>query len=64
MLLATPTERMIGVVPRRVSSPIFVGRVAERAALSESLERAIAGHPGVVLINGEAGVGKSRLSPR
>jgi len=55
---------MIGVVPRRVSSPIFVGRVAERAALSESLERAIAGHPGVVLINGEAGVGKSRLSPR
>jgi DNA-binding CsgD family transcriptional regulator/tetratricopeptide (TPR) repeat protein len=48
-------------MPRRVSSPIFVGRVAERAALSEALERAVAGRPGIVLINGEAGVGKSRL---
>ena len=52
---------MIGAVPRRVSSPIFVGRVAERAALSEALERAAAGRPGIVLIGGEAGVGKSRL---
>ena len=52
---------MIGAVPRRVSSPIFVGRVAERAALSEALERAIAGQPSVVLVNGEAGIGKSRL---
>ncbi|HET7702517.1 MAG TPA: AAA family ATPase [Candidatus Limnocylindrales bacterium] len=48
-------------MPRRVSSPIFVGRVAERAALSEALERAAAGQPGVVLITGEAGIGKSRL---
>jgi DNA-binding CsgD family transcriptional regulator len=48
-------------MPRRVSSPIFVGRVAERAALSEALERAAAGQPGIVLISGEAGVGKSRL---
>lgn len=52
---------MIGAVPRRVSSPIFVGRVAERAALSEALDRAAAGQPGIVLISGEAGVGKSRL---
>jgi DNA-binding CsgD family transcriptional regulator len=52
---------MIGAVSRRVSSPIFVGRVAERAALSEALERAAAGQPGIVLISGEAGVGKSRL---
>ena len=48
-------------VPRRVSSPIFVGRVAERAAIAEAIERAVAGRPGVVLIGGEAGVGKSRL---
>jgi DNA-binding NarL/FixJ family response regulator len=48
-------------VPRRVSSPIFVGRVAERAAIADALERAVAGRPGVVLIGGEAGVGKSRL---
>ena len=52
---------MIGAVPRRVSSPIFVGRVAERAALTEALERAAAGRPGIVLISGEAGVGKTRL---
>jgi len=52
---------MIGAVPRRVSSPIFVGRVAERAALTEALERAVAGQPGIVLITGEAGVGKTRL---
>jgi DNA-binding CsgD family transcriptional regulator len=52
---------MIGAVPRRVSSPIFVGRVTERAALTEALERAAAGRPGIVLISGEAGVGKTRL---
>ncbi len=46
---------------RRVSSPIFIGRVAERAALAEALDRAAAGRPQVVLIAGEAGVGKSRL---
>jgi DNA-binding CsgD family transcriptional regulator/tetratricopeptide (TPR) repeat protein len=48
-------------VPRRVTSPIFVGRVTELAALSEALERASVGQPGIVLITGEAGVGKSRL---
>ena len=52
---------MIGAVPRRVSSPFFIGRVAERAALSEALERAAAGRPGIFVIGGEAGVGKSRL---
>ena len=53
--------RMIRAVSRRVSSPIFVGRVAERAMLSDALEQAVAGQPGIVLITGEAGVGKSRL---
>ncbi|OGO53800.1 MAG: hypothetical protein A2V84_09975 [Chloroflexi bacterium RBG_16_70_13] len=48
-------------MPRRVSSPIFVGRVAERAALSAALERTAAGEPGITLISGEAGVGKTRL---
>ena len=56
-----PPERNIGAVPRRISSPIFIGRVAERAALSEALQLAAAGRPGFVLISGEAGVGKTRL---
>ena len=60
-MFGTAPRRSIRVVSRRVSSPIFVGRVAERAALSEALERASAGQPGIALITGEAGVGKSRL---
>ena len=58
---ARPRERMIATVPRRVSSPIFVGRVAERAALTEILEAATRAQPGVVIVAGEAGIGKSRL---
>jgi len=39
----------------------FVGRQTELATLTESLERASAGHGQVVALVGEAGVGKSRL---
>lgn len=39
----------------------FVGRAAERAVLDEALARAAAGQPQVVVVSGEAGVGKSRL---
>ena len=46
---------------RRVSSPSFVGRGAELAALSTALDRSAAGVPAVVLVAGESGVGKSRL---
>src|SRR3954454_24683787 len=42
-------------------SPIFVGRESEMAALMGALERAAAGEPAVVLVGGEAGVGKTRL---
>jgi predicted ATPase len=48
-------------VARRVSSPSFVGRAAELAALRGALERAETGVPGVALVAGESGVGKSRL---
>lgn len=42
-------------------SPVFVGRGPELAALVAALESAIAGEPAVVLVGGEAGVGKTRL---
>jgi len=52
---------MIGGVSRRVSSPVFVGRAAELERLTDALERASARRPSLVLVAGEAGVGKSRL---
>jgi DNA-binding CsgD family transcriptional regulator/tetratricopeptide (TPR) repeat protein len=45
----------------RISSPRFVGRVAELRALEQLLERAAAGTGGAMLVAGEAGIGKSRL---
>ncbi len=51
----------MGLVARRVSSPSFVGRAEELAALRDALERAGTGIAGVALVGGESGVGKSRL---
>jgi len=45
----------------RISSPRFVGRIAELGALEQLLERAAAGTGGAILVAGEAGIGKSRL---
>ncbi len=48
-------------VLHRVSSPTFVGRADELAALEGALDRAAAGVPAFTFIAGESGVGKSRL---
>src|SRR5947209_4550957 len=45
----------------RVSSPAFVGRTAELAALRASLARVLAGGSECLLLAGEAGIGKTRL---
>ena len=42
-------------------SPVLVGRREEQQAFADAVERAEAGQPGVVLVGGEAGVGKTRL---
>ena len=42
----------------------FVGRDAELSFLHDALRQAAAGHPGMVLIAGEAGVGKTWLAGR
>jgi class 3 adenylate cyclase/DNA-binding CsgD family transcriptional regulator/tetratricopeptide (TPR) repeat protein len=41
--------------------PAFVGRREELAGIERCLQDAVAGHPRVVLIPGEAGIGKTRL---
>ena len=40
---------------------LFLGRRAELAALAETLDSALAGEFALVLVEGEAGIGKSRL---
>lgn len=49
-----------GVLSGRERTP-YVGRARERAQLLEAVERARSGAGSLVLIGGEAGVGKSRL---
>ena len=51
------TERSSLALPAVVGPPAFTGRDRELAALTEAL----AGPPAVVLIEGEAGIGKTRL---
>src|SRR5262245_26042404 len=48
-------------VHRDLVSPLFIGREAELGTLTSALETAVAGTPTVVLLGGEAGVGKTRL---
>jgi DNA-binding SARP family transcriptional activator/tetratricopeptide (TPR) repeat protein len=42
--------------------PTLAGREAERTALREAWGRAVAGHPGLVMVVGEAGIGKTALA--
>jgi predicted ATPase len=44
-----------------IVSPVLVGRLGELSVLVRARERSATGEPGVVLVGGEAGVGKTRL---
>jgi len=54
-------ESSPGARSRRVSAPAFVGRHGELGELHDALADAETGAGGLVLIEGEAGIGKSRL---
>ena len=43
-------------------SPLFVGRVAELRQLEAALASALAGRGRLVMVTGEAGIGKTRLT--
>lgn len=58
-LLAQPAPPAVGPVASGTSA--FVGRDRELAALHAAWRGAAAGRPGVVLVSGGAGVGKTRL---
>jgi AAA ATPase domain len=47
---------------RRVASAAFIGRTQELRALEAARARAGQGEPAVVVVGGEAGVGKTRLT--
>lgn len=53
---------MLGDVETRSVSPVFVGRADELAVLTDALTRAARSEPQAMLIGGEAGVGKTRLT--
>ncbi|MGW5846509.1 helix-turn-helix transcriptional regulator [Streptomyces sp. NPDC055254] len=53
---------MLGDVETRSVSPVFVGRADELAALTSALTRACGQEPQALLVGGEAGVGKTRLT--
>jgi DNA-binding NtrC family response regulator len=55
-------ERDNDPMPRRAWDAPLVGRAAELATLDEAMRVAADGTPAVVLIAGEAGIGKSRLA--
>ena len=46
---------------RRLSSPVFVGRSRELPILLGAADAAVSGRASLVLVGGEAGVGKTRL---
>ena len=61
MVAAVPGRADTGRVPRRVTSPVLIGRSAEVEAATTAVVSARAGRARFVLVSGDAGIGKTRL---
>jgi len=61
-LRAWPPQASPGQSPAHPLDDPFLGRTAEFGTLIESYQRARAGQPQLVLLQGESGIGKTRLS--
>src|SRR5205823_8977718 len=58
----TPTHPpVLTMSVSRILSPVLVGRDSELSALEDALLSALRGDGGVVIVGGEAGMGKTRL---
>jgi DNA-binding CsgD family transcriptional regulator len=55
-------EPVVATALSGTPGPLLVGRVHEQAMLRERLAHALAGHGSLVLISGEAGIGKTALA--
>src|SRR5262249_26270272 len=54
-------KAMESAITRSLVCPTLIGRASERAALRLLLEQTKGGHGHVVMLTGEAGIGKTRL---
>ncbi len=54
-------DGMLTDMAGRICSPVFVGRAEELKTLTAAFRAAASGQPSMVIVAGEAGVGKSRL---
>ncbi|MGH3771134.1 MAG: ATP-binding protein [Pseudonocardiaceae bacterium] len=61
LLAYEPDRRTPATTPTLATRPVILGRQAERRHLGASIDRVLESGPRVVLIEGEAGIGKSRL---
>ncbi|GAA4229486.1 BTAD domain-containing putative transcriptional regulator [Actinomadura meridiana] len=62
--LAGPARPVLRMVSEDVPETVFVGRVPELALLEDAARDAAAGRGGVVLVGGDAGMGKTALVER
>lgn len=60
-LYPEPTPERLVALPQKIQRLPFIGRCEEWQALTTALQRTLAGEGRIVLIVGEAGVGKTRL---